>query len=418
MPQRASSHVPRHNRIICLPFRQDGYAELVKNSNDFRKTVDKTAEHYANLFPDGFQNGYEMKDIRYSKRLKIAIRRIRINGVSYTIRPSFVMPYMTGLTDDVEKVLFLRKFNVPYWALAYCYGKEAMHWYRMECALGRFSIVGTTVQHPALLPPHVLADEKHSWCKGEKVYCATTVANGCILGADIAASASQEDLEKAYGVFKYEAQTLNPCYSPKTANTDGWLPTRKAWEALFPGITLLMCFLHVFIGIRDRSSKKYKETFSTVSDKLWNCYRAQTKSAFSQRVRRLCEWSHEATIPKVIVAKLDKLRLNLRFFSAAYDCPAAFRTSNMLDRLMQRMDRRLFSAQYFHGSLCSANRNIRGWALIHNFAPFNPRTIALKDGFKSPAEMLNRSHYHDNWLHNLLISASLGGYRLGPPNPL
>jgi len=328
MPQRASSHVPRHNRIICLPFRQDGYAELVKNSNDFRKTVDKTAEHYANLFPDGFQNGYEMKDIRYSKRLKIAIRRIRINGVSYTIRPSFVMPYMTGLTDDVEKVLFLRKFNVPYWALAYCYGKEAMHWYRMECALGRFSIVGTTVQHPALLPPHVLADEKHSWCKGEKVYCATTVANGCILGADIAASASQEDLEKAYGVFKYEAQTLNPCYSPKTGNTDGWLPTRKAWEALFPGITLLMCFLHVFIGIRDRSSKKYKETFSTVSDKLWNCYRAQTKSAFSQRVRRLCEWSHEATIPKVIVAKLDKLRLNLRFFSAAYDCPAAFRRAH------------------------------------------------------------------------------------------
>jgi len=47
----------------------------------------------------------------------------------------------------------------------------------------------------------------------------------------------------------------------------------------------------------------------------------------------------------------------------------------MLDRLMQRMDRHLFSTQYFHGSLSSAELSIRGWALILNFAPSNPTTI-------------------------------------------
>jgi len=57
-----------------------------------------------------------MKDIRYSKKLHIQIRRILVAGVSYTIRPSFAMPYMTGLIQDVEKALFLREFNVPYWA--------------------------------------------------------------------------------------------------------------------------------------------------------------------------------------------------------------------------------------------------------------------------------------------------------------
>jgi len=220
------------------------------------------------------------------------------------------------------------------------------------------------------------------------------------------------------GCFKQEAQTRNPDYRPETGNTDGWLATRNAWNSLFPGITLLMCLLQVFISIRDRSSKKYKDAFAAVSEKLWNCYRAETKTSFSQRIRRLCEWSQKGGVPGFMVDKLEKLRKNLPSFSAAYDFPGAFRTSNMLDRLMQRMDRHLFSAQYYHGTLISANLNMRAWALIHNFAPFNPRTVAAKNGLRSPAETLNDFSYHSNWLQNLLISASLGGYRRGPPNPL
>ncbi len=119
-----------------------------------------------------------------------------------------------------------------------------------------------------------------------------------------------------------------------------------------------------------------------------------------------------------MVEKIEKLQKNLPCFSAAYDSACAFRTSNMLDRLMQRMDRRLFSAQYFHGTIESANLGIRGWALIHNFAPFNTSTVAAKNGLRSTAETLNDFSYHSNWLQNLLISASLGGYRHGPPNPL
>jgi hypothetical protein len=234
-----------------------------------------------------------------------------------------------------------------------------MYWYRLECGLSRFSIVGTTIQDTNLLPRHIVADEKHTWLNGEKVYCATTVAKGCILGASITGSAGQEHLEKAYGVFKAEAQAIKPDYSPETGNTDGWLATRNALQALFPGITLLMCFLHVFVSIRDRSSKKHKEPFATVSERLWNCYRAQTKTSFSQRVRRLCEWSRKVRIPGFMADKLEKLRKNLPSFSAAYDFTGAFRTSNMLDRLMQRMDRHLFSAQYYHGTLISAREHTR-----------------------------------------------------------
>ena len=58
-------------------------------------------------------------------------------------------------------------------------------------------------------------------------------------------------------------------------------------------------------------------------------------------------------------------------YKVAYDHPGSHRTSNMVDRLMQRMDPHLFSTQYFHESITAAELSIRGWTLIQNFAPYN-----------------------------------------------
>ena len=48
---------------------------------------------------------------------------------------------MAGWTDDVEKPLFLRRFGVPFWALAHVFGKDAMYWYQLAISLGRNSVV-------------------------------------------------------------------------------------------------------------------------------------------------------------------------------------------------------------------------------------------------------------------------------------
>ena len=42
-------------------------------------------------------------------------------------------------------------------------------------------------QRPNTLPKDLLADEKHTWINGEKIY-ATTVAKGLLLGVGIAQS--------------------------------------------------------------------------------------------------------------------------------------------------------------------------------------------------------------------------------------
>ncbi len=406
---------PRKNRTICISFSQEIYHVIINDSLQFRNYLDNLARLHPELFPDNFHDGYRMKEIRNSKKLKIIIRRISISGISYTVRPSFVMPYMTGMVQDVEIPLFLRKFSVPFWALSRCYGKNSQYWYRLEASLGRNSLVGTTIKSSEKLPDHVSADEKHTRLSGQKTYVATTVGGNCILGACVSIAADQENLQRAYGVFKSEAQNIKPDYSPKTVNTDGWFATINSWKNLFPFITVIACFLHIFISIRDRSKKKYKEIFLQVSDRLWECYRAETKVAFSQRVRRLYEWCCKKEVPSVISDKINKLRNNITSFTDAYRFTNAHRTSNMVDRLLQRMDRHLFSTQFFHGNETTSSQNIRAWALIQNFAPWNPYTVKKYNGINSPAEKLNGFQYHDNWLENLLISASLGGYRDPPP---
>ncbi len=87
----------------------------------------------------------------------------------------------------------------------------------------------------------------------------------------------------------------------------------------------------------------------------------------------------ENEVTGVISTKLKKLRWNLLQFSQIYDFPGAHRTNNMVDRLMQRMGRHLFSTQYFHGTMKSANLSIRAWGLIQDIVPLNPWTVRQKD---------------------------------------
>jgi hypothetical protein len=85
---------------------QAQYYIIIQQVAHFRVVLDVIIKKYPELFPVEITSGYKMKDIRFSKKLKLKIRRIVIAGVSYTIRPSFAMPYMSGLVKDVENHCF------------------------------------------------------------------------------------------------------------------------------------------------------------------------------------------------------------------------------------------------------------------------------------------------------------------------
>jgi hypothetical protein len=233
-----------------------------------------------------------------------------------------------------------------------------------------------------------VADEKHSWWLGERIYIAVTAAKECFLGVNLAIDAGTDALTQAYGVFHAEALALNPDYCPKTVNTDGWEATQTAWQTLFPGITLILCFLHTVLGVQQRCRRE-PTLFKQVSKKLWHLFHSETPSQFGQRLRRIHEWAttqvtHEAVRQKLLALKTKALGFRPRFIF-----PQAYRTSNQVDRLINIQDRLLYQMQYFHGTQKSVNQALRAMAILWNFHPYCQKIQAHSLFTLSPFRALN-----------------------------
>jgi hypothetical protein len=402
---------PRGFSTICLPISKEHYQQIIDSPARYRQWLDEAFRATPELFPAAFAAGYTLKDDRVSAKRGLRLRRIRCKdtGAAFSVRPCFVLPYMTAWTDQVDGPLFLRSFGVPFWALARVFGKGPMFWYRLAVGFGRNSIVGTTVRRTPV-PEHLLADEHHQPRDGAKNYLATTVGAGCCLGAALAQAAGADDLTTAYGVFKAETQNVQAGYQPATVNTDGWAATQQAWQTLFPLVVILRCFLHGWLNIRARA-KNLGEVFQTVGERVWYAYHAPQRRSFAQRLRRLGEWVSRNVHAKWVVEQVRKLCGRAREYGRAYAHPGGHRTSNMLDRVMRAMNRYFDDGQHLHGSEAACRRHGRAWALLHNFRPWHPAVVRANEGHESPAVRLNQHGYHENWLHNLLVSASLAGYR-------
>ena len=412
----SDQRLPRGSKTICIPCDPEHYPQLVGDPARFRRYMDSLWPKHPELFPAAMAGGYQFHDFTPpSVKLGVRLRRIKLTATRevYSVCPSFIMPYMVGYVAEVDHALFLMSFGVPYWALTHVFGRNDMYWYRLGVAWGRNSLVGTTVKDPERLPPDLLADEKHTTHRGDKAYVATTVGADCTLGVAVCHGADAPELTQGYGVFAAEARNVDPAYAPKTVNTDGWEATQLAWKALFPTITVILCFLHAFINIRDRC-KSWGERFYQIGERVWGAYHAPTKRGFAQRLRRLREWAERTLEPGVVRDKILALCAKAPRFALAYDHPNAHRTSNLLDRLMRWQDRFLFNRQYFHRSGEAAELGIRAWALLRNFRPYSPRTLTQRPQAppaRCPAERLNGFRYRQNWLENLRVAASMGGYR-------
>lgn len=145
------------DKTICIPIPEENqYSELVKDLGRFREYLDKVIEAHRELFPEGIEYGYRFHGYSIShKQDDLMIRRICLlkTGQVYQLRPDFVMPYGVGKTEEVEKGLYLRRYGVPYDGIAHVLGHDAMFWWRATQALGRASIVGSTVKDPDAIPP-------------------------------------------------------------------------------------------------------------------------------------------------------------------------------------------------------------------------------------------------------------------------
>jgi hypothetical protein len=382
------------------------------DANQVRALLDSWIVEFPEIFPENMHAGFALHGHgRESRKLPgVRLRKIKLaDGSIYWLRPSFALSYMMGTVEDLGYPLLLAAHGVPAWLLTAGFGHSDMFWQRLLERLGRSSLVGTTVRDPARLPEHLTADEHHGAWAGEKGFLAVTAAEGCVLGLALTASADDEHLQAAYADFAREARDVKPDYAPQTVNTDGWAATQNAFQALFPAIAVVLCFLHGFLKIRDRCRKNHD-----LHRRVWEVFRAPTAAAFRQQMHAFQAWCDQQTLPAAVREMVAKLGKKTEAYAVAYNHPRCRRTSNEVDRLMNRLYRLLYAGRGLHGHHASSQRRLRGWALLMNFRPFAPRSNQPRE-HHSPAHRLNGTSYHDHWLHNLCVSTSLLGFRNAAP---
>lgn len=361
-------------RQICIPMTREQYDVTWNAPASVREYLEPLIRDYPEMFPASVSTGYQLHGhLPESKKLPgVRLRQIRTSDGVYTLRPSFAFSYMTGTVDELEKPLFLLALHVPIWAVTFVFGRNDMYWQRLLERMGRNSLAGTTVRVSEKMPQHIAADEDH--------------------------------LLEAYGVFDKEARDVSPDWQPLTVNTDGWKATRNAFTKLFPKIVLLLCFLHGFLKIRDRCRK-----YHDLHQRVWDVYRAESAADFGTRMDSLKTWSETADLRGPVQENLEKLFVHKDDYAASYAHPNCYRTSNQVDRPMNRICRSLYASRGIHGHQVTSERRLRGLCLLENFRPFAPRSN-IDRPHQSPAHRLNDRSYHPNWLHNLQSSASLQGF--------
>jgi hypothetical protein len=395
---------------ICLPIDQARYEAPVGDPQAFRDWIDAAFAASPELFPAAFAAGYPLKDARLSRKAGARARRVRVasTGESFSVRPSFAPPCHAALAGDAEKALFLRAFGVPLRALARVFGRDHSHRYRLEVALGRNSLVGTAARGGDL-PWQVLADEHHASRGGDKGYVAVTVGGGCVLGADLSQTAGAEGLTAACGVFAEEAEDARPGYAPETVSADGRAAAHQARRALFPSVVILRGSPRGWPALRCRG--KLNPMFAGLSRRCRAALAAPCRRSFAQRMRRLWEWAEANVEGSWLSAGLKRVCGRAGEYGGACRHPGGHRTSNMPDRAMRPLREYPHGGLHLHGSAGAAGLRARAWALLANFRPWHPATARANPDARCPAERLAGRRYHDDWLQNLLVSASLAGFR-------
>lgn len=175
MPHRECSTDKRLERKparqIIVPLNKEAHELILGDAELCREWLERMIVQYPERFPVDIQVGYTLHSIlpeskkmpgERKRRIELKARDEKGRRQVYTIAPSYLMPHMTGYTDEVAQALFLSCFGVPCWALTVVCGHNDMFWQRHIERLERNDLIGTTIKAPKALPEHVLADEKHT----------------------------------------------------------------------------------------------------------------------------------------------------------------------------------------------------------------------------------------------------------------
>lgn len=107
----------RRCSTLWLPIGKDEYDGLVTDPDRFRSWLERSFRSRPEMVSTASGQGYLLEDARTSNRAGMRRTRLKATGESFSVRPSFLLPYAVGTTDDAQGQLSLRDSGVPFCAI-------------------------------------------------------------------------------------------------------------------------------------------------------------------------------------------------------------------------------------------------------------------------------------------------------------
>src|SRR6266567_5682514 len=199
----------RHNRTITIDFQDEAtYFRLLDNGKAFVECV------LAFLLSLGFQLTHKATCrgggclTRHSHYLRLRLAGVTIWRVQcttckavFTVLPHFVLRYRQMRPEVARDALLATHGGLSLELCAVIGHISPMAVYRLVCSFGHQSLVPVLTRCGLPLPRYLLANEKHSHCRTDKVYLPTIVSGRVIWHLGYSASKSAVAFTASYGAF-------------------------------------------------------------------------------------------------------------------------------------------------------------------------------------------------------------------------
>src|SRR6266571_2759898 len=257
---RTTARQTRENRTITVDFQNEAtYFQLLGDGQAFLECV------LAFLLSLAFQLKHKATCdgggclTRHSHYVRVRLGGVTIWRIQctrckavFTVLPHFVLRYRQMRPEVARDALLATHGGLSLELCAVIGHISPMAVYRLVCSFGHQSLVPVLTRCGLPLPRYLLADEKHSHCRTDKVYLPTIVSGRVIWHLGYSASKSAVAFTASYGAFQRAALAHEPSYRVRGALTDGFDSTTKSMRTLFPTARLGFCLRHALNKLPDK----------------------------------------------------------------------------------------------------------------------------------------------------------------------
>lgn len=274
--------------------------------------------------------------------------------------------------------------------------------------LGQFSLPLVLLACGLTPPGYAVEDEKFLKQNRQKSYAVGLVDHRTDLlwWLDYVFATDQSTLQTSLGALQDYLTLVQPDYYFEGITGDSWAAAKKAFAALDQRTKLAECLLHPMLKFEKevarylRQTNLPKEVGQILIEAFWQVLLAPDQTTWEQNLTELESWPDFAH--PILAARLESLRRKQAGLCLRFSDPCLALTSNAIDRVFKRLERKFASMQQFRTDE-SGKATLNAWGLVYNFRCFGNEA---KRAGKCPVELAGIELKGIPWLQFVLIQLS------------